>query len=87
MFTRTVSPADLKRLRHAREAADSAYNAALTRLDAAVRPAGPAFPSGPRPRVPMDWPRSSPWRGDHRRQVLPGDLSGGVGWAVCWPRR
>ena len=48
MFTRTVSPADLKRLRHAREAADSAYNAALTRLDAAVRPAA-RLPERPAP--------------------------------------
>ena len=38
VFTRTVSGDDLERLRHAREAADRAYNAALTRLDAAVKP-------------------------------------------------
>lgn len=38
MFTRTVGLRDLERLRHEREAADRAYNNALTRLDAAVRP-------------------------------------------------
>ena len=48
MFTRPVSPGDLKRLRHAREAADCAYNAALTRLDAAVRPAA-RLPERPAP--------------------------------------
>ena len=38
MFTRTIGLQDLERLRHEREAADLAYNNALTRLDAAVRP-------------------------------------------------
>ena len=42
MFTRTVHSQDLERLRHEREATDLAYNDALTRLDAAIRPlAGP----------------------------------------------
>ena len=38
MFTRTVRSQDLERLRHEREATDLAYNDALTRLDAAIRP-------------------------------------------------
>ena len=38
MFERTVSPEDLDRLYREREAADRAYNDALTRLDQAIRP-------------------------------------------------
>ena len=38
MFTRTVHGQDLERLRREREAGDLAYNDALTRLDAAIRP-------------------------------------------------
>ena len=45
MFTRTVHSQDLERLRHEREATDLAYNDALTRLDAAIRPlTGPPEP-------------------------------------------
>ena len=49
MIERTVSPADLARLKAEREAADRAYNAALTALDAAIgrEPALPHPPPGP----------------------------------------
>ncbi len=49
MIERTVSPADLARLKAQREAADRAYNAALTALDAATgrEPDLPHPPPGP----------------------------------------
>jgi len=49
MIDRTVTPADLARLKAAREEADRAYNAALTALDAAVgrEPDLPHPPPGP----------------------------------------
>ena len=54
MFTRTVHSQDLERLRHEREATDLAYNAALTRLDAAIRPL--VGPPGPDPEASSDDP-------------------------------
>lgn len=49
MIARTVSPADLARLKAERDAADRAYNAALTALDAAIgrEPDLPHPPPGP----------------------------------------
>lgn len=52
MFTRTVHSQDLERLRHEREATDLAYNDALTRLDAAIRPL--AGPPGVAPEPGLD---------------------------------
>ena len=48
-FTRTVSEDDLTRLKAEREAADAAYNARLTELDAAIQrlPSLPAAPPAP----------------------------------------
>ena len=51
MFARTVHIQDLDRLRHAREASDLAYNDALTRLDAAVRPLAGLPEPGPEVRT------------------------------------
>ncbi len=85
MFTRTVHSQDLERLRHEREATDLAYNDALTRLDAAIRPlAGPpglgseAGPDDPATLVPLAArapvappPRERFWRRWLRRLVTP----------------
>ena len=54
MFERTVSPEDLDRLYREREAADRAYNDALTRLDEAIRPL--REPPAPAPATPAEEP-------------------------------
>ncbi len=88
MFTRTVGFQDLERLRHEREAVDSAYNEALTRLDTAIRP--PAALPDPVPgaragelaaletlagRAPERHPPREPfWRRWLRRLVRPAML-------------
>ena len=85
MFTRTVHSQDLERLRHEREATDLAYNDALTRLDAAIRPLaeppglGPEAASGdPATLVSLaegvpvaPAPREPFWRRWLRRLVTP----------------
>ena len=85
MFIRTVHSQDLERLRHEREATDLAYNDALTRLDAAIRPlAGPPAPDpaaasdDPATLVPLaerapvaPAPREPFWRRWLRRLVTP----------------
>ena len=54
MFERTVSPEDLDRLYRERQAADRAYNDALTRLDEAIRPL--REPPAPVPATPAEEP-------------------------------
>ena len=85
MFERTVSREDLDRLYREREAADRAYNDALTRLDQAIRPlrespaAAPATPAEEPPALadPGDVSlssRGSPepgWRRWVRRLIAP----------------
>lgn len=48
MFDRTLSPAEIERIRREREQADARYNDALTLLDRATMPA-PAVPAAPPP--------------------------------------
>ena len=85
MFERTVSPEDLDRLYREREAADRAYNDALTRLDEAIRRL--REPPAPAPATPVEEPpaladpgdvslsnRGSPepgWRRWVRRLIAP----------------
>ena len=58
MFERSVSPEDLDRLYRERQAADRAYNDALTRLDEAIRPL--REPPGPAPATPAEEPPALP---------------------------
>ena len=88
MFTRTIHSLDLERLRHEREATDLAYNDALTRLDAAIRPlagppglgleTGPDDPAALAPlaaRAPVAHdPREPFWKRWLRRLVTPAVL-------------
>ena len=79
MFQRTVSREDLDRLRQEREAADRAYNDALTRLDEAIRP----LREPPRRRGPSRGrSRQRPGPAARYRTRLRTSPSGNAGWAA-----
>ena len=84
MFNRTVSGAELARLKAAREEADRAYNDALTALDRAIQ----ATPEMPRAPAPADSIDVTPL--DQLSRVVPdGGPDVGAGWrarlrALVW---